>query len=219
MNYNNQFLYSPRPEHKLKPESLRFYDNDTYIAQPKLNGSNTLLMISDSEKSPIVWNRHNEIRTKANLPSNIAKLHRGDGSMLLNGEFMDKSKKNFYGNNFNGNFVIFDILAFNGKVLVKSTTQDRIMLLNSLYGDNDAIVSTTGEYTAEKHLHPIQDNCWRVCNYVTNFFALYNSLVKTDMMEGLVLKKKAGILAPPISESINSGWSFKCRKPTKLYNF
>ena len=78
------------------------------------------------------------------------------------------------------------------------------MLLNSLYGDNDAIVSTTGEYTAEKHLHPIQDNCWRVCNYVTNFFALYSSLVKTDMMEGLVLKKKAGILAPPISESINT---------------
>jgi ATP-dependent DNA ligase len=215
--YNQyRYLYSPRPEQKTPPESLDKYDDGTFIAQPKLNGANTLIFMDGTTNK--VMNRHNQDKT-GDIASriNFAALHRGTGYMVLNGEWMEKSKKDESGANFNGNFIIFDILVFNGQVLTGSTTLDRIFLLRDLYGDTlmkstpDGIVSKEYLYTT-----PL-DNIWRVCSYENNFRTLYHDLATIDMYEGLVLKKKFSKLLPPYSEAANKGWQLKSRKPTKIY--
>lgn len=46
-----------------------------------------------------------------------------------------------------------------------------------------------------------------------------NELVKTDLYEGLVLKKIESKLTFGFNEQNNSDWQIKCRKETKIYNF
>ena len=55
--------------------------------------------------------------------------------------------------------------------------------------------------------------------YNRNFQVLYNSIVDTDLYEGLVLKRADAKLTYGLSEKNNNGWQIKCRKPTKSYKF
>lgn len=48
--YNSySYIYPPRPEYKILPNSLDKYDTGEYIAQPKINGSNAIVFINENE--------------------------------------------------------------------------------------------------------------------------------------------------------------------------
>ncbi len=51
------------------------------------------------------------------------------------------------------------------------------------------------------------------------FRRLYDDLIKTDIYEGIVLKKASARLTYGFNEKNNSEWQLKCRKPNKNYNF
>ena len=117
MPFDGRFLYPPRIESKLQPISVSRFDNNQFIAQPKLNGSNTSVSISANIAVP--KERHN--RFFANPPKfDFKALHRGKGFMCLTGEFMNKSKKDETGKPFRV-FCIWDIVAYEGKILIGST--------------------------------------------------------------------------------------------------
>ena len=205
-----RYLYPPRPKNAIPDTELEFWDNGSLIAQPKLNGSNCVIFTNGVKT--IVMNRHNQRLTNFNISdSEIKDIYRGEGWMILNGEYMNKSKSDENNQVFNHKFVIFDILGYNGDYLVGKTFEERIQLLDSIYGQ----VESDKEY-----LFKVTENVYRVKSYVDNFKSLYDKLTQNNqLMEGLVLKRKSARLELGTSENNNTKSQIKCRVATKNYKY
>ena len=206
---NYRYIFPPRPKNAIPDSELNFWDNGSLIAQPKLNGSNCVIF-TNGEKT-IVMNRHNQRLTNFNLSDNeIKDIYRGDGWMILNGEYMNKSKSDENGQVFNHKFVIFDILAFNGEYLVGKTFEERVKLLDELYGQLES---------EKEYLFKVTENVYRVKSYLTGFKQFYDKYTSIDMIEGVVMKRKNARLELGTSENNNIKSQLKCRKATKNYKF
>jgi hypothetical protein len=220
-DYDGKFLFPPRIKHRLQPASLSKFDNESYVGQPKLNGSSCSIILS--ENSTIVKERHNTDFSRPpaypvfnnNLVYLGVPLHRGNGFMCLVGEFMNKSKKDDSGKAFAG-VCIWDIVAFENKILVGSTIEERINLLDDIYPNKEALTTENGTPYLFKTAVP---DVFKVNNFYKDFDEVYKQLVGVDMVEGFVLKRKSGKLEMMVREENNTGWSVKVRKPTKNYQF
>jgi ATP-dependent DNA ligase len=201
-----QYIFPPRPKNPIQPSDLKMWDNDVMVAQPKMNGSNCTIYINN-EKC-YVYNRHGQRLSNFNIEtSEIKSLFKGKGWMVINGEYMNKSKRDHNGELFNDKFCLFDILVFENQHLVGSTFEYRIQLLNSLYGTGDSFVNR------------ITSDVYRVASYYTDYENIYKDLIEIDMVEGLVLKRKSAKLEIGSSENNNVKSQIKVRKPTKNYKY
>ncbi len=206
---NYRYIFPPRPKNAIPDTELGFWDNGSLIAQPKLNGSNCVIF-TNGEKT-IVMNRHNQRLTNFNLSDNeIKDIYRGEGWMILNGEYMNKSKSDESNQVFNHKFVIFDILGFNSEYLVGKTFEERIQLLDSIYGQVDS---------EKEYLFKVTENVYRVKSYEVDFKNIFDKLTPIDMIEGLVMKRKNARLELGTSENNNTKSQLKCRKATKNYKY
>lgn len=207
---NFKYIYPPRPKNAISPEDLNFWDNGTLIAQPKLNGSNCVIFTNGEDF--YVMNRHKQRLTNFKIDnSELSEIYRGNGEwMIINGEYMNKSKNDENDNVFNHKLVIFDILAYNGEYLVGSTFTDRVQLLNDIYGQ---------EKSEKDYLYKISNNIYRVKSYLTDFEKIFQNFIKVDMLEGLVMKRINAKLEIGTSELNNVKSQLKCRKPTKNYKY
>jgi len=204
------YIYPPRPEFKISVDSLQKYDTGEYLAEPKFNGSNLEIYLNDKTVHKTM-NRHNKAITNFKLSTNeMLALHRGNGEMVINGEYMNKSKNDKSGKPFNHKLVIFDIIVINGEHLVGTTCQERYNMILDLYPDKK-------DY--DEYLYQISENVFLVKAFENDFVNLYNKIIKIDMLEGWVLKKKNGKLEQGTREKNNVGWQLKCRKLTKNYSF
>lgn len=205
-----RYLYPPRPRNAVNPKDLDFWDNGSLIAQPKLNGSNCVIFTDG--KDFFVMNRHKQRLTNFKIDnSELSEIYRGDGEwMIINGEYMNKSKSDENGVVFNHKLVIFDILAYNGEYLVGSTFSERINLLNDVYDEVDS---------EKNYLYSITDNIYRVKSYSNGFNEIFNNFIQVDMLEGLVMKRANAKLEIGTSELNNVKSQLKCRKPTKNYKY
>ncbi len=205
-----RYIFPPRPKNAIPDSELNFWDNGSLIAQPKLNGSNCVIF-TNGEKS-VIMNRHNQRLSNFQLSdSEIKDIYRGTGGWtILNGEYLNKSKSVETGQSFNHKFIIFDILAFDGEYLVGKTFEQRVSLLDSLYGTVDS---------EKSYLYSVSLNVYRVKSYQSDFKNIYDELTPIDMIEGLVLKRKSARLEVGTSENNNIKSQLKCRKPTKNYKF
>ena len=212
MKFNNfRYIYPPRPKNAVNPDELTFWDNRQMIAQPKLNGSNCLIF-TDGDKQ-FVMNRHNGRLTNFQLSKDeINSIYKGKKGewLVLNGEYLNKNKQDESRVSFNHKFVIFDILVFKSDYLVGKTFQERIEILDDIYGK---------EESEKDYLYKISDNIYRVNSYQTDFKRVYDDLVEIDMIEGLVLKRKNAKLEIGNTENNNTRSQLKFRKPTKNYKY
>ena len=210
MKFNDYFyIYPPRPKNAVPPSDIPTWDNKSMIAQPKMNGSNCLIFTNG--QSTYVMNRHNQRLTNFQLDKGeLSNLYKGKGWMVINGEYLNKSKKDETGDFFNHKLVVFDILVYNGEYLVGKTFQERINLLDSLYGQNNS---------DKYYLHSISENVYRVKSYYNNFYEIFNDLTKIDVVEGLVCKRKNARLEIGTTENNNTKSQLKFRKKCKLYSF
>jgi hypothetical protein len=206
---NYRYIFPPRPKNAIPDTELEFWDNGSLIAQPKLNGSNCVIFTNGVKT--IVMNRHNQRLTNFNISDNeIKDIYRGEGWMILNGEYMNKSKSDEKNQVFNHKLVIFDILGYNGDYLVGKTFEERIQLLDSIYGQ----VESDKEY-----LFKVTENVYRVKSYKVDFKNIFDKLTSIDMIEGLVMKRKNARLELGTSENNNTKSQLKCRKATKNYKY
>lgn len=205
-----RYLYPPRPKNAISPDDLNFWDNGTLICQPKLNGSNCLIFTNGVKV--IVMNRHNQRLTNFQLSDDEVKnLYRGNGGwLILNGEYLNKSKMDETGQPFNHKFVIFDILCFDGDYLVGKTFEERINLLDTLYDKNQS---------EKEYLYNISTNVYRVKSYRNGFKDFFDKYTPIDMIEGVVLKRANARLEVGASEQNNVKSQLKSRKATKNYKY
>jgi hypothetical protein len=207
---NYRYVYPPRPKNAISPDDLNFWDNESLIAQPKLNGSNCVIF-TNGVKS-VVMNRHGQRLTNFRLSDEeLRDIYRGNGGWtVLNGEYLNKNKSDETGQSFNHKFVIFDILAYDGEYLVGKTFEERIQLLDTLYGQVDS---------EKEYLYNITTNVYRVKSYLKGFKELFDRLTPIDVVEGLVMKRKNARLELGNSENNNTKSQLKCRKPTRNYKY
>jgi len=205
-----KYIYPPRPETKVAPESLDTFDDmDVYFAQPKLNGSSMEIYFSDGGKEIKLMNRHKEPIACKIDKEELRKLYRGTGEMVLCGEYMNKNQKDESGKPWNIKYVIWDMIVYNGEHLLGTTFEERFIALKTMYPDN----------LTKPHLHKITDNCYRVEPIYRGFKGTFANIIKYDMYEGLVMKRKNGKLENGTTAGNNTRTQIKCRKPTKNYNF
>ena len=205
MKYDGRFLYPPRIEYKLQPSSLDKLDNNEYVGQVKLNGSST--SISISKDTVVAKERHN---TFFAIPPkfDFQSLHRGSGFMCLTGEFMNKTPQ------FRG-FCIWDILSYDDKILIGSTIEERIKLIDELYPAKGVVSAGEIIYLYKTEVADI----YKVNNFYTGFHELYDKLTVVDLIEGFCLKRKSGKLELGSREQNNISWQVKVRKPASNYQF
>lgn len=203
-----RYIFPPRPEYKTTSGELIKYDNGLYIGQPKLNGSN--LTIYTNGVDVYIMNRHKQPMSNIKLNTQLFRnLHRGNGWMAINGEFMNKSKKDSNGNLFNQKFVIFDILVYNDRQTVGKTNSERIVLIDELYPS----------VSYDNYIKKYNEDVYVVKSFDKNFKVIYNDIINIDMYEGLVLKDRNAKLKNGISQKNNIRTQIKVRKPTKNYTF
>jgi ATP-dependent DNA ligase len=208
---NYRYIYPPRPKNAINPDDLTFWDNNSLLAQPKLNGSNTTIYTNGEQV--IIMNRHGARLTNFQISlDEIKSLYRGVRGqwLVINGEYLNKSKQDERGITFNHKLIIFDILVYKSDYLVGQTFQQRVHLLDELYGKNDS---------EKSYLYSVSDNVYRVKSFDTGFKSLFDQLTSIDMIEGLVMKRKNAKLEIGNTENNNTKSQLKARKPTKLYKY
>jgi len=203
------YIYPPRPKNSVPTSELDFWDDGSMIAQPKLNGSNAVIFMNG--KDVYVYNRHNQRLTNFNLSKEeLLRLYSGSGWMVINGEYLNKSKKDETGETFNHKLIIFDILVHNSNYLLGSSFQERVNLLDSLYGKNDSDKS---------YLYSVGENVYRVKSFEKGFKEAFDTLTKIDMVEGFVMKRRNGKLEIGNTENNNSKSQLKFRKKCNMYKY
>lgn len=213
MKYDSySYIYPTRPKNTIPRDNIKYWDNNTMLAQPKLNGSNCLIFTNGFEYRKM--NRHGEIITNFNLKnSELSILHEPFEMgkwVALNGEYLNKAKNDETGNIFNHKFVLFDILVSDSEYLIGKTFQERFNLLNDIYRPIDC---------EKDYLCKISDNIYIIKPIYHNFLEEYDKLTRIDLIEGLVMKRKNAKLEIGSSENNNTRSQIKSRKPTKNYKF
>jgi len=205
--YNKyKYIYPPRVELKIHRDNLDFYDNGTFIGEPKLNGSNCCLFVNDNKY--IQKGRHNNTLSIFNLlEEEIMDVFSNKGWNNIIGEYMNKSKKDENNEVFNHKFVIFDQIVFNSEYLLDSTFNYRYEKLLDIY-------KPIGE---TEFLYKISDNIYMVKGFYDNIGKVWDKITKIDMFEGLVMKRKNGKLKRGTSEKNNHMTMFKVRKENNSY--
>jgi ATP-dependent DNA ligase len=214
---NYSYLFPPRPIQTTHHSELSKYDNSQFLVQPKYNGTCCNVFISKDEV--IVMNRHKRTITSNYSDIDFRGMYRGEGWMVVCGEFLNKNKKGEDGKPFNLKFVIWDILVYEGKYLLGSTFIERMYILEQLYPCIEMMVDNNGLKSYNHLCFTSHKNIYKAPVYSNNFSKLYDSIVDTDLYEGLVLKRKDAKLSYGLTEKNNNDWQIKCRKPTKLYDF
>ena len=204
-----KYIFPPRPKNASPISDIPFWDNDTMIGQPKMNGSNAVIFLNG--KDSMIYNRHGNLLSNVDIDkSEVLDLYRGNGWMVLNGEYLNKNKKDENNQYFNHKLVIFDILVYDSNYLIGDTFQSRIELLNNLYGEKNS---------DKYYLNGISKNVYRVKSYYSGFNEIFKDLIKIDIIEGLVMKRKNAKLEIGNTENNNTKSMIKFRKPTKNYKF
>ncbi len=207
---NYRYIYPARPKNAISPDDLNFWDNGSLICQPKLNGSNCLIFTNGQKI--IVMNRHAQRLTNFQLTdAEVKNLYRGNGGwMVINGEYLNKSKLDETGQAFNHKFVIFDILCYDGDYLVGKTFEERVSLLDTLYDQIDS---------EKDYLYSISTNVYRVKSYRDGFKEFFDKYTPIDVIEGVVLKRANARLELGATEQNNIKSQLKSRKATKNYKY
>jgi ATP-dependent DNA ligase len=212
MIYKDYFyIFPPRPKNMIKPSDLSYWDNGSLISQCKLNGSNTTIYTNGM--STFIMNRHNQ--KLSNFKINIDEIHSAFKCKLgewlvINSEYLNKSKRDENGIIFNDKLIVFDILVYKSQYLIGHTFKERIELLDNIFGKNESDKS---------YLYNISENIYRVKSYESGFKEKFDELSKIDLIEGLVLKRKNAKLEVGSVECNNHLSQLKCRKSTKNYRY
>jgi len=215
MKYTSlRYIYPCRPANAISPEDLSFWESKSMLGQLKTNGSNTLFFTNGEILR--VMGRHNQVLSNFQISKDeiietlYKPLNLNGNWLVLNGETLNKSKKDEMGVTFNQKFILFDILVFDSDYLVGKSFQERIDLLDSMYGK---------KVCSKEYFYGISENIFRVKSQESDFKNLFDTYTKIDFIEGLVLKRKNSKLEIASGEKNNWRSQIKCRKETKLYKY
>lgn len=198
MKYDSyQYLYPPRPETRIPPGSLGFYESRGWWAQVKKNGTCTVIFARGDEV--IFKTRHNDNHKQWTPTKEIADFFKGhDKWNVFVAELLHSKVPGI-----RDQLYIFDQIVADSEQLVGTTLGQRQSLFQSrweyLSGGRDSL-----------QVHP---NISVAANFTCGFADVFKRLKVED--EGLVMKDPKGILKSCFREGTNASWQVKSRVTTK----
>jgi ATP-dependent DNA ligase len=211
------YIYPPRPEYKIPPKDLDTFDTGEYIAQPKYNG--TCCIVFTNGKEVYVYNRHKQPMSWYSPDIEFEKLAQSDQWYVYTGEYLNKGKLGETGTKEKDKFIIWDILVWADEYLLGDDLLTRIKLLEETFPCQRGKINEDGLEMYEHLCHTDLKNIYKAPSYMNGFSKLFKDICKTDLYEGLVIKKIDSKLSYGFQELNNHDWQVKCRKPTKVYHF
>ncbi len=201
------YLFPPRPDQAISPDSLPMLEQRGFIAQIKKNGTCNVIAVSP-EGEITVKSRHGDDH-KAWVPQR-EKLSaftalKGRGWYVFVAELLHSKVTGIRDINY-----VHDVLVADGKYLLGKSQRDRQMILRSIF-DVSEITPTYSHYVYDAHT-------WIAREYTQGFVSLFNSLTR-DEDEGLVLKNPGQPLALCVREKSNNAGMLKARRHNKKYTF
>ena len=211
------YIYPPRPEYKIPPKDLDTFDTGEYIAQPKYNG--TCCIVFTNGKEVYVYNWHKQPLSWYSPDIEFEKLAQSDQWYVYTGEYLNKGKLGETGTKEKDKFIIWDILVWADEYLLGDDLLTRIKLLEETFPCQRGKINEDGLEMYEHLCHTDLKNIYKAPSYMNGFSKLFKDICKTDLYEGLVIKKIDSRLSYGFQELNNHDWQVKCRKPTKVYHF
>jgi ATP-dependent DNA ligase len=199
--YSGQYIWPPRPGGATAPGSAlyrRLEADSKWLAQVKLNGSNTQAVITADKLT--FYNRHNAEARYKPLPEQVAFFNtlKACAPLVLNLECMhgktSQLKHQLY---------IFDVLVFKGEWLIGSTVESRQTLLRQLF--------ETRTLTQYRFASQVGHKIWLAENFGDNWDNLFNLYRGVPGFEGVVIKRLDAKLEPGFREKNNTGWALRSR--------
>ena len=215
LNFN--YIYPPRPEYKIQPKDLDTFDIGEYVVQPKYNG--TCCIVFTNGTDVYVYNRHKNPMSWYSPDIDFKGLAHSDQWYVYTGEYLNKGKLGENGTKEKDKFIIWDILVWANQYLIGDALLTRINLLEETYPCQRAKISEDGLEMYEHLCHTNLNGIYKAPTYMNGFTKLFEDISKTDLYEGLVLKKIESKLSYGFQMLNNHDWQIKCRKPTKVYHF
>ncbi len=204
-----EYLWPPRPENKIAPALLGFYENRRWVGQIKKNGTCNVIAVSPApNRELIVMNRHKEdhkLWTPTEGSSAAFKALPGTGwyvfvAELLHSKVMGGPRDTNY---------VFDVLVADGTYLVGKTFMERQAIMNGLFPTD--MGSTFSHRIIDPHT-------WVARLFTEDFRGVFDGLTSAED-EGIVLKNPMSTLEPCSRKAANASWQVKCRKPHKNFSF
>lgn len=215
LNFN--YIYPPRPEFKIPPKDLDTFDTGEYVVQPKYNGTCCIVFTNGTEV--YVYNRHKQPMAWYSPDINFKGLAHSDQWYVYTGEYLNKGKLGESGTKEKDKFIIWDILVWANQYLIGDDLLTRINLLEETYPCQRGKIGENGLEMYEHLCHTNLNGIYKAPSYMNGFLKLFEDISKTDLYEGLVLKKIESKLSYGFQMLNNHDWQIKCRKPTKVYHF
>jgi hypothetical protein len=215
LNFN--YIFPPRPEYKIPPKDLDTFDTGAYIVQPKYNGTCCIVFTNGTEV--YVYNRHKQPMAWYSPDIDFKGLAHSDQWYVYTGEYLNKGKLGENGAKEKDKFIIWDILVWANQYLIGDDLLTRINLLEETYPCQRGKIGENGLEMYEHLCHTNLNGIYKAPSYMNGFLKLFEDISKTDLYEGLVLKKIDSKLSYGFQMLNNHDWQIKCRKPTKVYHF
>lgn len=202
-------IFPPRPNSKIPPSQLGFYESlDTYVAQPKYNGTRNVIHVKDGEVK--IFSRHGgehrQYVLSDPIKEQILNLDLTENEYWLDSELMHNKTKNL-----KDKIVLFDVLQA-GNYLFGVNQMVRLDLLGK--------ICRFPEKKEEKgRAFEIFPNLWMAPTIDKHFVEAYSYYSAFEEIEGLVLRDKNSCLDNYGQKEYTIPWIVRCRKSNNSYSF
>jgi ATP-dependent DNA ligase len=208
MEYNEaKFLYPPRPEDKILPDHLPFYEKHGWWAQIKKNGTCSILGVGPTGEI-YTQTRHGEDHKlwKPSEESLRPFKDRANGKWRVYVvEVLDAKTSHI-----KDTIYIHDIIVNDGTILEGTTFAER----------QDLLLEIFPEYIGEGFgYNKVTEKVWLATIIKHDFKWVFDSINDPKVDEGLVIKDPKQNLTQMWRKGSNVSWQLKCRKPTKNYGY
>ena len=219
MKYDTfRYIYPPRPEYKILPSELGTF-SDEWVAQPKYNGDCVVIFTNGTEHH--IYNRRKE-RYSKNFAVDVNNLsYLAPSWFVFVGEYLNPKKKlGDDGVLMSDRVVLFDCLVAESKYLLGYAFWERLKILHALFEPFSFSIDEQGKLDGTDLMMKTDTEGFYIAStFCNDLQETFNNLSRVDICEGLVVKNSNAVLSPAFNEKNNELWQFKCRKPTKVYNF
>ncbi len=197
-----RYLWPPRPETKIPPALIGFYEKRGWWGQVKKNGTCTVIFAHGDD---VIFKTRHDDDHKAWVPQpEHAIFFKGREQWNVYVAELLHSKTA----NVKNHLYLFDILVSDGEDLSGTSFADRQAILLSRYpGNGRAGLGATR----------VTEQVSRATCYTRDFERVWSALAVED--EGIVFKDPASKLAPCVTQTANAMWQVKCRRPHSNYSF
>lgn len=210
----NEIIFPPRPKGAIPPKELTYYENThLWCAQPKYNGSRSVILITP-ERKVFIYSRHGRPHLNYSMPAYMAKeilelpgLKPGI-KYWLDGELLNKTTAK----DTKCKIVLFDVLQIDKYLFLKPNQLERLELLAKICGNPTQLDSLRGMG------YSISDNLLMAPTFYSKFKEEFEKNYG-DEVEGLVLRKNDSMLDNFGQKEYEVSWLLRCRKAHKNYSF